>query len=537
LLSARNTKADVELSDANFQQQDLLIAFRNLYGDHTGAAQAAIIVCVLDSFEISSKFHCFVGDNASNNDSETIAGLNLHSNVNINPDHRIRCAGHIINLIVKATIYGKGVSKFEEALAAATPIDQFKLHRQFGVVGKLHNFVNAVCASHKRRELFNSIQQEINNEEVLYNFSTLSLRQDGGVRWHSVYLMLQRCLELKESIKRFIRKLRTIDDDDSKYDPLTDSLSDDEWDEVIELVDFLQAPFEMCRRLEGDNSASGFGSLWQTLPNLQALWALYSTANERTTSSEYFSSAVAYGKEKLDTYFDLILMQPDISFYAIATALHPKLRLTWFKTHWKNFPRWYRKAEASFRATFKAYAEAEVEVEELQPPSRRKLPGSESDLYTQTMSVDLMLLTNAKNKRQKRVSQVDEYFDDLLSDLTNSSDDNLALLDDPWAWWLQVGRFKYPLIFKMAADYLSIPSTSCSCERSFSKAKRTITCDRNSLSGATIEALQLQKNWLQHKVVKSALSDLEKHVQKADEKGNNAVSNSLLGVSPSDFSE
>jgi hypothetical protein len=51
--------------------------------------------------------------------------------------------------------------------------------------------------------------------------------------------MLQRCLELKESIKRFIRKLCTIDDDDSKYDPLTDSLSDDKWDEVIELVDFL----------------------------------------------------------------------------------------------------------------------------------------------------------------------------------------------------------------------------------------------------------------------------------------------------------
>jgi hypothetical protein len=116
------------------------------------------------------------------------------------------------------------------------------------------------------------------------------------------------------------------------------------------------------------------------------------------------------------------------------------LRLTWFRTHWGNFPRWYRKAEASFRAIFKADAEAEIEVEELQPRLRHKLPGGESDLYTQTMSVDLILLTNAKNKRQKRVSQVDEYFDDLLSDITNSSDDNLALLDNPWAWSLQVGR-------------------------------------------------------------------------------------------------
>jgi hypothetical protein len=89
----------------------------------------------------------------------------------------------------------------------------------------------------------------------------------------------------------------------------------------------------------------------------------------------------------------------------------------------------------------------------------------------------------------------------------------------------------------MATDYLSIPSTSCSWERSFSNAKQTITRDRNSLSGATIEALQLQKNWLQHKVVKSALSGLEKHIQKVNKKGNNAVSNSLLGVSPSDFSK
>jgi hypothetical protein len=228
LLSFRNTKADVKLSDANFQQQDLLIAFRNLYSDHRGAAQAAIIVDILDSFEISSKFHCFIGNNTSNNDSETITGLNLHPNISINPDHRIHCAGHIINLIVKATIYSKGISKFEEALAAATPIDQFKLHRQFGVVGKLHSFVNAICALHKRRELFNSIQQEYNNEEILYNFSTLSLRQDGGVCWHSVYLMLQRCLELKESIKRFICKLCTTNDDDRKYNLLTDSLNDNE---------------------------------------------------------------------------------------------------------------------------------------------------------------------------------------------------------------------------------------------------------------------------------------------------------------------
>jgi hypothetical protein len=137
-------------------------------------------------------------------------------------------------------------------------------------VGKLHNFVNAVCASHKRRELFLSMQTD-DDDEALYTYNTLQLRQARGVRWHSVYLMLLRCLKLKDSIKRFIRHLRHEQPDELDYSPITDALSDDDWDDVTELVDFLQAPYELTKRLEGSTSVSGFGSLWQTLPNLQAL--------------------------------------------------------------------------------------------------------------------------------------------------------------------------------------------------------------------------------------------------------------------------
>lgn len=85
-------------------------------------------------------------------------------------------------------IYGKGVSKFEEQLEAATPLDQFKLFRKLGAIGKLHNFVNVVCASHKRREAFNNMQKQYNEEELLYNCTPLQLVEDGGVRWHSVCL-------------------------------------------------------------------------------------------------------------------------------------------------------------------------------------------------------------------------------------------------------------------------------------------------------------------------------------------------------------
>ena len=260
------------------------------------------------------------------------------------------------------------------------------------------------------------------------------------------------------------------------------------------------------------------------MPNLQALWAHYDEASERphTQRNQYFESAVSYGKVKLNSYFNLVLLQPDVSFYAVATALHPKLRLGWFKTQWKHFPHWYRKAETSIRRVFKQYTEAAEEAEDelyLPAPSRRKLAGGGNNtLYERTMEVDLHLLTNAKGKRTKRVSQLNEYFDSLLFDYTSGSETELLLLnsDDPWAWWLQVGRERYPMLFKVTGGYLSIPSTSCECERSFSKARRTISDDRNKLGGTTIEAIQLQKSWLRHGVVKSSLNDLEILVKKAD---------------------
>jgi hypothetical protein len=72
-----------------------------------------------------------------------------------------------------------------------------------------------------------------------------------------------------------------------------------------------------------------------------------------------------------------------------------------------------------------------------------------------------------------------------------------------------IGRARYLVVFNMARDFLSVLATSCDCERTFSKARRTITCDRNALTGVSIEALQLQRNWLQRRVVQSELADLQ----------------------------
>ena len=521
--------------DATYNQRDVLIAFRNLFSDHTGSAQALAVLDVIREYNFEPRLHCFVSDNARNNDNKFIKAINKYSDhLILGQQHRIRCTGHIINLVVKATLFGQ-VSKFEETLANAAPKEQFDLWRKQGVVGKLHNFVNAVCGSHKRRERFTQLQKELTDEDPLWTFGTLHLKQDGGVRWNSVYAMLNRCRQLKPAIVKFVKACRHEDgDDDSEesdatatYCPLKDHFSDDDWDEVDVIANFLGVPFQLTKAVEGNNSNNGFGSLWQTIVDLQTLWDHYRDAQDRIEAcplafSAYFKNAVNLGYQKLDTYWKFIVMESTPSYYCVATALHPRLRLAWFKDHWRDFDKWHRKAEADTRKVFNEYLAANkvpnevVIAEEL---NRRPPASHNSSPFARTMAVDTMLLTsNANHKRQQMKNQLQCYFDDLQQDLLNTNAAYQTLLDDPWEWWKQEGRSKYPILFEMAVDFLHIPCTSCECERCFSAAKRTLPTDRNSLSPSTIEAIQLQKNWLKNKVVESPLTNLNEHVTAWDKR-------------------
>lgn len=194
------------------------------------------------------------------------------------------------------------MSIFKLEIAAAAPKEQFEMFREKSVVGKVHNFVPPVLRSHKRRKMFTTAQRRLKEDDPIWSFRTLNLVRDGGVRWTSTYLMLWRCFELKDPINRFQRQVHaslhlddledlkeemagTEEDDEDEdgnqpirnsatripYDPLIDTITDDEWAEVERLSDFLAHFYAGTRRLEGNQRKSGFGSLWQTITNLQHL--------------------------------------------------------------------------------------------------------------------------------------------------------------------------------------------------------------------------------------------------------------------------
>ncbi|OAJ41345.1 hypothetical protein BDEG_24966 [Batrachochytrium dendrobatidis JEL423] len=65
---------------------------------------------------------------------------------------------------------------------------------------------------------------------------------------------------------------------------------------------------------------------------------------------------------------------------------------------------------------------------------------------------------------------------------------------DPLEWWKHHG-LDFPLLAKMARDYLAIPATSASSEHAFSKARHLITDSRTRLSDQTIRASICLGNW------------------------------------------
>ena len=146
---------------------------------------------------------------------------------------RLRCMGHVLNLIAEAYLYGQDVSDFEDQFKEQGLKGRRKIWRDRGELGKLYNLVAYVMASGKRSELFTSLQLTENVGKVTGKRWKLVL--DGGIRWNATYSMIRRALELKQALNTYASQLRnstnTLDSETYNEDFLTES----EW-ENLELI-------------------------------------------------------------------------------------------------------------------------------------------------------------------------------------------------------------------------------------------------------------------------------------------------------------
>jgi hypothetical protein len=115
-------------------EQEVLIGLSRVRS-HYGSDMAAVLHTVIELYGIGNNLGAFQGANASKNDT-TVAALCEWYDINIS-EQRLRCLGHIVNLVAQSLLYGDDLGGFKKELDGASDLSQFKVWRKQGAIGKL----------------------------------------------------------------------------------------------------------------------------------------------------------------------------------------------------------------------------------------------------------------------------------------------------------------------------------------------------------------------------------------------------------------
>jgi hypothetical protein len=504
--------------DSEGEKRDVLLGLPRLVGPHSGENMASYVKEVINQYEMGSKLGYFMLDNAESNDTclETLARW-FPMDVS---RRRLRCIGHIINLVVRAVIFGSNVSKFEAELRGATDEFSFEIWAKKGAVGRLHNLATYIRRTDQRRQALRRLQAELAGDDAIF---TLEIVVDGKTRWNSIYVMIKRgmriclsltsvehlltrdrlilALELRSAIELYQSRWQKPKNDPVHRDLTKDFLSAVDWAELERFHDFLKPFYILTKTMEGNASKpgaeGGHGAVWETLKTMDYLFVKFKQAAEETQFEEpsHFKSGIDCGWAKLEDYYIKTDRTP---IYRAALALHPSYGYDYFERHWKNAmdrPQWYSDMQSAVGSLFDEYVrQAEVETQAQAGLLEDEADEIEADVndYSSFGKRSIRSL-HTQRKKVKAVSDLDLF----QTRPIYPQDLDVA---NPLEWWNR-HQLEYPVLYRMALDLFSMPGMSADCERVFSQTKKMITDERNRLAPEVVEADQLQKHWLMRGLV------------------------------------
>jgi len=277
---------------------------RRINGRHTGENLAACFLDVVEPYSIIDKIGYFTLDNASNNDTALhhIAQHLKDLDITFDPiQRRLRCFGHIINLVVKSFLWGSDAEVFEAQISTYHDLQQetaeLEAWRRKGPLGKLHNVISWISRSPQRRERF---QAEV-RKSLGPNTKAVSLIRSNTTRWGSDYDSLLRAFELRDQLEEFIsRVLRRNEDQENDGSPTSlhlDELTPADWNILREIMHILQ-PFRKWQLIL--QSKMHFGQLHDIFPAMDEL--LYKLEESREHDLPHIRTSVDLAWNVLNKY-------------------------------------------------------------------------------------------------------------------------------------------------------------------------------------------------------------------------------------------
>jgi hAT family C-terminal dimerisation region len=443
----------------------IVVGFEELDGPHTGSNMADCVSKVIEDYHIRSSVGYLVMDNASSND--TLAQHlepNIHSKNWRWEERRLRCFGHIINLSVKAFWFGESNRKTREKdVLEMIVVDQEEEEsdearwREMGPWGKIHNLCNYIRASTERRNSFLKLGAK------------KMVTMENATRWNSGYKMVTTALELRNFIQIFCDERHPLLSDDT--------LSHDEWQQLVAVKDILKPFWESTLRMERRTV-----TIAMVIPQLEFLSFKYREviAKYATEREIHVVQAANLGLSKLEKYYSEI---KELPAYLAAVALDPCRKFQFFESS-----TWSARDVKNAKDHVINLWERQYKRNDLRHGSPIPEPEREQDEYDKW---------DSKKRRLTKGDELEQYLAE-PTELTSGEPNYLE-------WWYQK-RDIWPQLSRMALDILSIPSMSADAERLFSSGKMVMRDNRSRLSSKSMVALECLKSWEREGITQSPLA-------------------------------
>jgi hypothetical protein len=454
--------------DASWQLQKRILQFTDVKTAHSGVELFNNILNCIQSWNIEHKLFGVTLDNASSNDSMMdllkhhlvkeklipVEGELLHH----------RCAGHVINLIVKDGL------KFVEP-----------------IVDNIRESIKYLRSSTSRKQMF----KEIVAREGITSKKKPSL--DVITRWNSTYLMLKTALKFRKAFE-------VLESEDQKYTYLP---SHEEWEGVGAICNLLKVFKKATKIISGTMYPTTnlyFHHMWKIKMVLEEeleTAELELKTVEKEIAEKGLSSEVGVAYEAKSRFLKEMIkllkeMKKKFNKYwskshitlCVPVIFDPRYKLKFIdfvfsKAYPMSGKEKIDKVEKLVRELFSSYNhEQETPCAESpqQTPNVHSVSNDPWKEWYQKVIDDL---------QTKRSTELDRYLDE---------DPIRAEELDVINWWMG-NVAKYPTLSRIARDLFAVPATSVPSESAFSIARKTINDFRSSLTPETVEALICSQDW------------------------------------------
>jgi len=217
---------------------------QRLQGQHTAENLSSVVLAVIQDYGLQQRIGYFMLDNATVNDKcVDLLCQNLLNNYSPSAakECRLRCSGHVLNLVMKSFLFGTDIEAFEQdaqaSFEAGDETHEVSLWRRKGPISKLHNLITYIRQSPQRMEEFLQIQVSGDSETA----HGLQVIADNATRWSSTHAMIQRAMKCRDCLDLFASR--------QPHKRLAaDRLSNDDWEQLTHILVLLQ-PFEHLTKL------------------------------------------------------------------------------------------------------------------------------------------------------------------------------------------------------------------------------------------------------------------------------------------------